>query len=163
MTCLVSIQGVVQCCDPGSPPPVVPKRGVLKISFECSILYRLLSLMGAPFLRSSRCRKATGLPIQLTRRNPSGCPLPSLPKRFGRKEPPWNYLQSCKENRLLVCCRESSSDLQQQRSSASPGAGGHWGKLPGIWQTRVPLPRSSSRLLPFVSTNSDTMWMRKRT
>jgi hypothetical protein len=30
--------------------PVVPKRGVLKISFECSILYRLLSVMGVPFL-----------------------------------------------------------------------------------------------------------------
>src|SRR6266446_8254546 len=31
--------------------------------------------MGAAFLRSSRCRKATGLSIQLTHRNPSGCPL----------------------------------------------------------------------------------------
>src|SRR5438552_5095547 len=30
--------------------------------------------MGARFLRSSRCRKATGLSIQLLNRNPSGCP-----------------------------------------------------------------------------------------
>src|SRR5580704_1085980 len=55
-----------------------------QISFECSILYRLLALMGAHFLRSSRCRKATGLSVQLTYRNPSGCPLPSLHVR--RKE-----------------------------------------------------------------------------
>ena len=51
-------------------------RDALKISFECSILYRLLLLMGAQFLRSSRCRKATGRSIQLIHRNPSGCPLP---------------------------------------------------------------------------------------
>ena len=57
----------------------------LKISFECSILYRLLVLMGAHFLRSSRCRKATGLSVQLTYRNPSGCPLPSLRNMSGER------------------------------------------------------------------------------
>jgi len=36
--------------------PVLSKRGVLKISLECSILYRLLLLIGAPFLRTRRCR-----------------------------------------------------------------------------------------------------------
>src|SRR5882724_11004745 len=53
--------------------PGADGRDTLKISFECSILYRLLVLMGAHFLRSSRCRKATGLSVQLTYRNPSGC------------------------------------------------------------------------------------------
>src|SRR5437588_3349972 len=52
----------------------LPRATCSKITFECSILYRLLLLMGARFLRSSRCRKATGLSIQLTYRNPSGCP-----------------------------------------------------------------------------------------
>src|SRR5260370_30928559 len=65
----------------------LPRATCSKITFECSILYRLLLLMGARFLRSSRCRKATGRSIQLTHRNPSGCPLPSLPKHVGRKEP----------------------------------------------------------------------------
>ena len=62
------------------------RRAPLKISFECSILYRLLLLMGARFLRSSRCRKATGLSIQLTHRNPSGCPLPSLRNMSGERK-----------------------------------------------------------------------------
>src|SRR5260221_7369748 len=55
----------------------LPRATCSKITFECSILYRLLLLMGAPFLRflrSSRCRKATGLSIQLTYRDPSGRP-----------------------------------------------------------------------------------------
>ena len=42
--------------------------------------------MGARFLRSSRCRKATGLSIQLTHRNPSGCPLPSLRNMSGERK-----------------------------------------------------------------------------
>src|SRR5580704_10441522 len=52
----------------------LPRATCSKITFECSILYRLLLLMGARFLRSSRCRNATGLSIQLTYRHPSGCP-----------------------------------------------------------------------------------------
>jgi hypothetical protein len=43
--------------------------------------------MGAHFLRSSRCRKATGLSIQLTHRNPSGCPLSSLRNMSGERNP----------------------------------------------------------------------------
>src|ERR1700738_1501505 len=84
------------------------------------------------------------------------------PKHVGRKETPCKYLQSCKENRLLVCCREPSSDLLQPRSSASPGAGGRWDKLPRIWPTKVLLAPSLPHLLPSASINSKTLWMRKR-
>ena len=52
-------------------------QGNRRNQLECSILYRLLLLMGARYFEVERCRKATGLLIQLTRRNPFGCPLPS--------------------------------------------------------------------------------------
>jgi hypothetical protein len=70
-----------------------------KISFRCSILYRLLSVKGARFLRSSRCRKATGRSTQLTHRNPSGCPLPSLQNMSGERKSACKCLQSCKASR----------------------------------------------------------------
>src|SRR5689334_19827514 len=44
----------------------LPRATCSKITFECSILYRLPSVNGRHFLRSSRCRKATGLSVQLT-------------------------------------------------------------------------------------------------
>src|SRR5260370_7046911 len=88
--------------------------------FECSILYRLLLSMGAHYLvieplsQGDRAFNSTYPP------EPIRVPLPSPPKLVGRKDPPCNYLQSCKENRLLGCCREPSSDLHHQRPSPSP-------------------------------------------
>jgi hypothetical protein len=43
----VSMQGWFSAAILAAHTPVGSKRGVLKISSECSILYRLLSLMGA--------------------------------------------------------------------------------------------------------------------
>ena len=103
-------------------------RDALKISFECSILYRLLLLMGARFLRSSRCRKATGLSIQLTQRNPSGCPLSSLRNMSGERNPHAITSNPARRIDYSSSCRGPSSDVQQQRSSASPGAAGHLAK-----------------------------------
>src|SRR5258708_33191634 len=56
----------------------LPRATCSKITFEWSLLYRLLLLMGARFLRSSRCRKATGLSIQLTDREPIRVSVRSL-------------------------------------------------------------------------------------
>src|SRR6266851_2143073 len=70
----------------------LPRATCSKVTFECSILYRLLLLMGARFLRSSRCRKATGLSIQLlTGTHPGVRAL--APKHVGRKETPCKCLQ----------------------------------------------------------------------
>src|ERR1700738_649587 len=38
---------------------------MIEISFECSILYRLLLLMGAPFLRSSPCARRPSFQFNL--------------------------------------------------------------------------------------------------
>src|SRR5258708_8848586 len=118
-----------------------------------------LLLMGARFLRSSRCRKATGLSIQLTYRNPIRVSVALAPETCRARGAPCNYLQSCKKNRLLVSCRGPSSDLQQQRSSASPGAGGHWEKPPRKWGGKVLLRPSSSHLLPSASISFSTVSM----
>jgi len=105
--------------------PGADGRDTLKISFECSILYRLLVLMGAHFLRSSRCRKATGLSVQLTYRNPSGCPLPSLRNMSGERNhhaitpnPARRIDYSSLAGRLHRICSDSDHRLHLVRALA---------------------------------------------
>jgi hypothetical protein len=70
-------------------------RDVLKIPFECSILYRLPSVDGCtlltiePLSQGDRAFNST---------YPTGVRLSSLPKYVGRKQPHYNYLQSYKEH-----------------------------------------------------------------
>src|SRR6266446_8813947 len=136
----------------------LPRATCSKITFECSILYRLLLLMGARFLRSSRCRKATGLSIQLTYRNPSGCPLPSLPKHVGREEPhaiisnPARRIgYSSLAGGLRRICSNSDHRLHLGRVDTGKNRQGNGGK--------VLLRPSSSHLLPSASISFSTVSM----
>ena len=54
----------------GEHRPVLPKRGVLKIGFECSIIYRLLLLIGAPSLRIETLSQSVRSSIQLAEPEP---------------------------------------------------------------------------------------------
>jgi hypothetical protein len=66
--------------------PVVPKHGVLKISFECSILYRLLLLIGAPFLRIETLSQSVRSSIQLAEPEPIRVSVGSLRNMSGERK-----------------------------------------------------------------------------
>src|SRR6266478_10060357 len=81
------------------------------------------------------------------------------PNDVGRKEMPWNYLQSCKESRSSVSSREPSSASSQRWSSASIGADGRLGAP--LKRLRRSKPTQQSLLL--LHRSASTSSARRRT